>query len=163
MYNTMYICKSSTPIMTQPTPRDHDQYKLDSTLPENAPTQVFTFPAQWFLQRFFLNANKFLMNCYYLLLKERVALYFNKVEFYSPPKNALCQMWLLEKKIKNVKNCYQDVRFVYVSRGLFISIFSPKKRHYSACHYNQMYMTYFTRFYSEIVVNQMQIQTLPCR
>lgn len=73
-------------------PTDHDSKKMESTLPEDASSQVPVFWAILFLRRrFFMNTKKISM------IKEGVYLHFKKLE--SPSScDALCQVWLQSTK-----------------------------------------------------------------
>ena len=82
------------PLWPHPIPGDHDFHNFESTLPEDASTQVSTFLAEWFLRRRFLKMSQnFSLISNYLPLKKSVALNFHNFE--SPlPKDDLCQVWL---------------------------------------------------------------------
>ena len=68
--------------------------KLESPSPNDALCQVRLKLAQWFWRRRFFNfVNVFSLFRNYLPLEKGGALYLNKLES-SPPKNALCQVWL---------------------------------------------------------------------
>jgi len=77
------------------TTRDNDLNKLESTLSEDASTQVSAFLAKWFLRRRFLkNINNISLNPNDLPLKESRAPHFNKLESPSPNDDALWLVWL---------------------------------------------------------------------